>query len=423
MPARIGTIVLAASLLVLPAAAAAQTSPDADGPALYRVRCAHCHGRDGRGDGDVAALLNPRPRDFTAGRYKFRSTETGSLPTDEDIAHSITSGLHGTSMPAWQRFLSDAQVRALVAQLKAFSPRFASEQPQPVVIGPEAPETPANVEAGKAVYEKLKCGACHGTDGRGTGAIAHELKDDWGRPTTATNLAEPWTFRGGDTVRDIFLRFRTGMNGTPMPSFFGAASEAELWQLAVYVKSLGRRPLWDMSANEVAEFYRAQRQQAAADKVRHGEYIAANAGCQMCHSPFREDNTMIEELRFAGGQKFEVVPFGTFVSYNLTSDKETGLGGWSDDQIRTFLRTGTRPDGSRMLPYPMPWPSYAHMTADDLDALIAFLRTLPPVHNSIPAPVRPNIVSYLAGKFRMLILHRDPPVYMYPGNAGQGSAR
>ena len=208
------------------------------------------------------------------------------------------------------------------------------------------------------------------------------------------------------------------MNGTPMPSFLGAATEPELWQLAAYVKSLGRKPLWEMKGEEVSAFYEQQRQQAAKDQLRQGEYLASVTGCAFCHSPFRDDNTMIDEFKYAGGQKFEVVPFGTFVSYNLTSDKETGLGGWTDDQIKTFVTTGVRRDGSRMLPFPMPWPNFANMTPGDLNALIAYLRTLPPVSNRIPVPKPPNIVAYLTGKFRMLILHKDPPSYTYPGNAG-----
>jgi mono/diheme cytochrome c family protein len=391
-----------------------------DGARLYDEKCASCHGKNGRGDGKYAGFLNPRPRDFTSGRYKFRSTETGSLPTDADLIASVTEGLHSTSMPAWKPFLAQEQVRAVVGYVKTFSPRFASEQPRPITVTPEPAQTPQNVENGRVVYEKLKCAACHGVDGRGTGAIAQALKDDWGRPTRATNLTEPWSFRGGRTVRDIYLRFRTGMNGTPMPSFIEAATEQELWQLAVFVSTMGRKPLWEMKGNEVAGFYKAQQQEAANDLVKHGEYIAAATGCVFCHSPYRADETMIEELRFAGGQRFRANPFGDFISYNLTSDKETGLGGWTDDQIKTFVTKGIRRDGSRMLPFPMPWPNFAHMNPADLGALVAFLRTLPPVSNRIPPPERPNIVSYLAGRFRMLILHEDPANNAYPGNAGGG---
>ena len=399
----------------------AQQPSSADGARLYHTQCASCHGNAGRGDGEYAGLLNPRPNDFTTARYKFRTTETGSLPTDADLAHSIAEGLHGTSMPSWKPFLMQEQIEAVIAHLKTLSPRFGSEQPRPITMGLEPPSTPENAEAGRVVYETLKCAACHGVDGRGTGAIARMLKDDWGRTTRATYLTEPWTFRGGDTVRDIYLRFRTGMNGTPMPSFLGAATDAELWQLAVFVRTMGRKPLWEMKGEEVANFYKDQQQKAASDVVAHGEYIARVTGCAVCHSPFRADNTIIEELSLAGGQLFRVNPFGDFVSYNLTSDKETGLGNWTDDQIKTFVTKGIRRDGTRMMPYPMPWPNYAHMKDDDLNALVAFLRSLPPVSNRIPPPARPNIASYLAGKFRMLILKEDLPLNIYAGNAGGGA--
>lgn len=406
------------AVAILLAAALEVHAQTAAGAALYRTRCASCHGAQGRGDGPFAAYLSPRPRDFTGGRYKVRSTETGSLPTDDDLVRSIGEGLHGTSMLAWQSFLSDAQARSIAGYLKSLSPRFATEPPRPIAVTAELPETPANVDAGRAVYERLKCAACHGADGKGTGAIAQALKDDWGYPTRATRLTEPWTFRGGATVRDIYLRFRTGMNGTPMPSFIGAATEPELWQLAVYVKSLGRRPVWEMNAEEVAAFYKERDEAAAKNVQAHGEYLVNITGCVFCHSPHREDGTMMEELRFAGGQKVRIVPFGEFVTYNLTSDKETGLGNWTDDQLRTFLTKGIRPAGSRMLPFPMPWPTYANMKPEDLNAIIAFLRTIPPASNRIPPPQAPNIVSYLIGKFRLLVLHIDPPYYVYPGNAG-----
>ena len=121
----------------------------------------------------------------------------------------------------------------------------------------------------------------------------------------------------------------------------------------MYVKSLGRKPLWEMKGDDVVAFYRDQQERAAKDTIRHGEYIATVTGCAFCHSPFRDDNTMIDRFKYAGGQRFDVNPFGTFVSYNLTSDKETGLGGWTDDQIKTFVTSGVRRDGSRMLPFPI----------------------------------------------------------------------
>jgi len=409
--------ILLVSGVALCGVASAQTS----GKAIYDQRCAQCHGIDGRGNGAAAPALLPRPRDFAAAQFKLRTTETGSLPTDDDLIRAITFGVPGTSMPGWQKFLSTADIAAVATYVKSFSPRFAAERSQsiPTVAAsvPGAP-TPQTVAAGKAVYEKLRCAACHGTDGTGTGAIATDLKDDAGRPLPATNLTEPWTFRGGATPQDVYLRFRTGMNGTPMPSFATAASETELRNLAAYVLTFARKPVWEMNAEEVTAFYQAQAAEALRDPVRHGRYIVSTIGCSFCHTPVRTDGSLVDGMLFAGGQKWTAAPFGDFVSYNLTSDKETGLGGWTDDQIKTVLTKGIRPDGTRMLPFPMPWPSYASLTASDLTAIVAYLRTIPPISNRIPPPARPNIVSYLFGKFQLLILKKDMPLVASPGNAG-----
>ena len=419
--------VLQIFLTSVSAVAYAQTPPaagSASGKTIYEQRCVQCHGLDGRGNGAAAPVLTPRPRDFVSAQYKLRTTETGSLPTDDDLIRSITFGVPGTSMPGWQRFLSTADIAAVANYIKTFSPRFAAERPQgipAVAASVPGPPTTQTIAAGKAAYEKLRCAACHGADGTGTGAIATDLKDDAGRPLPATNLTEPWTFRGGATPQDVYLRFRTGMNGTPMPSFVGAATETELRNLAVYVLSLARKPVWEMTAQEVTAFYQAQAAQAARDPVRHGRYLVSTIGCSFCHTPVRADGSLVDGMLFAGGQKWTATPFGDFVSYNLTSDKETGLGAWTDDQIKAVLTRGVRPDGSRMLPYPMPWPSYAGLSAADLSAMVAYLRTIPPISNRIPAPTRPNIVSYLWGKFQLLILKKDMPLIAYPGNAGSGS--
>src|SRR4029434_3593263 len=202
--------ILLVSGVALGGVASAQTA----GKAIYDERCAQCHGVDGRGNGAAAPVLMPRPRDFAAAQFKLRTTETGSLPTDDDLIRTITYGVPGTSMPVWQKSLSTADIAAVATYIKSFSRRFAAEDPQsiPTVAAsvPGAP-TPQTAAAGKAVYEKLRCAACHGTDGKGTGAIATELKDDAGRPLPATNLTAPWTFRGGPARHGVYLRFRTGM--------------------------------------------------------------------------------------------------------------------------------------------------------------------------------------------------------------------
>ena len=91
------------------------------------------------------------------------------------------------------------------------------------------------------------------------------FEDDWRQPLRAADLTEPWTFHGGATARDIYLRFRTGMAGTPMPSFADAATDADMWDLANYVVSLARKPVWSMNAEEITAFYAQQ------DARREGE--------------------------------------------------------------------------------------------------------------------------------------------------------
>jgi cytochrome c oxidase cbb3-type subunit 2 len=417
-----GVLAITATLWVHAQSPAGGTSDAAvgstDGKTIYDVRCADCHGATGKGDGPASSLLRVRPRDLTSGRFKLRTTESGALPTDDDLHKTIRSGMHGSSMPDWEPFLTDAQVRAVASQIKTFSPRFAAETAQPIAVGDPPVASPDSISRGKSVYERLRCAACHGTDGEGLEAISTELKDDWGFPTSATRLTEPWTFRGGATARDVFLRFRTGMNGTPMPSFKEAATDAELWQLANYVLSLARKPLWEMTAAETQSFYTSLEEQEKADKVRRGRYLIETLACGYCHSPVKDDGSAIEGLHLAGGQRVSLYPFTEVVSYNLTSDVDTGLGGWTDDQIRNVLTRGVRPDGSRMLPFPMPWPAYGNLKPHDLDALIAALRALPPISNAIPEPTELSLAPYLWGKFQVLILGRDIPGGSYPGNTG-----
>lgn len=406
---------------------AARPAPPADNPslgkAIFSVKCAECHGTEGKGDGLAAPLLTPRPRDLTSGKFKFRSTESGSIPTDEDLLKTILNGLHGTAMPDLRPFLRGDSLQALLAYVKTLSPRFQNETPQLVKPGKSVASSPASIAAGEKVYGKLECASCHGSDGTGKDAIATDLQDDLGHDIKTANLTEPWTFRGGSAPEDIYLRFRTGIDGSPMPSYAGTASEQEMRDLANYVASLGRKPVWSMNADELKAWYAADDDRAKRNPVEHGKRLVNTIGCAFCHTPLREDESIVEELRLAGGQRWNIYPFTEVVSYNLTSDKETGLGNWTDEELMTFLTKGIRRDGSRMLPYPMPWPAFATMKEEDLRAIIAYLRTIPPVYNKIPDPKSPNIFSYLWGKFQMLILKKDIPLRVYPGNAGSAKTQ
>jgi mono/diheme cytochrome c family protein len=115
--------------------------------------------------------------------------------------------------------------------------------------------------------------------------------------------------------------------------------------------------------------------QENADLVERGQYIFSLAGGCACHSPPKG-------TPYAGGREFPI-PLARVYSTNLTADKETGLGNWSDQQIRDAITKGIRPDGERLLPV-MPYEDYSGMAEEDLKALIAYLRTLKPVRKATP---------------------------------------
>lgn len=111
--------------------------------------------------------------------------------------------------------------------------------------------------------------------------------------------------------------------------------------------------------------------------VEYGEYLAGPvAHCMECHTPMGEKGPMIDTDLGRGGFEFHG-PWGVSVSPNITSH-ENGLAGLSDEELRAIITRGIRPDGSEMLP-PMPYLFLAKMSDDDLNAIIAYLRTLPPL--------------------------------------------
>ncbi|HEY6929555.1 MAG TPA: c-type cytochrome [Thermoanaerobaculia bacterium] len=210
------------------------------GKKLYEANCEKCHGARGTGDGAAAAFLQPRPRDFTTGAYKYRTTEFGLLPTDADIYRTITRGLDGTSMPPWQEVLGNDERWALVDYIKDFSPRFAGEPPPESVPIPEPPRTKPDLESGKQLYAKLECGKCHGADGRGAGPSANFLNDLKGFHVNSRDFTDPASFRAGWTTREIVRTLKTGLNGTPLPLYIGLMSTKEDYDIAAYVMSLAK---------------------------------------------------------------------------------------------------------------------------------------------------------------------------------------
>lgn len=223
------------------------------GQTVYEQKCQWCHGIKGDGTGPAANFVYPKPRDFTKGEYKFRTTQSGEIPTDWDIYRSITKGLPGTAMYAWGNALPDSDRWDLVAYLKTFSTRFKNEQytKDKVLTIPYADDpgkaSAAILQQGDKLFHDpngAKCFMCHGAHGRGNGPSADTLTDDWNNKIWPADLTKGFDLRGGSTAQDIYRDISTGLEGSPMPSFNGALNadpktdEQDRWDLAYYIQSL-----------------------------------------------------------------------------------------------------------------------------------------------------------------------------------------
>ncbi|MEA3138875.1 MAG: cytochrome c oxidase cbb3-type subunit [Gammaproteobacteria bacterium] len=266
------------------------------GKAIFDNKCAGCHGTFGNGrttadtkgstNFNVAYhFLNPQPRDFTTAAFKSRTTPSGALPTDEDIFRTISRGVRkGQIMPAWG-YAADGHILPeqdrwdLVDYVKTFSPRFKSEAvPEPIQIPtppyPSAKEAPAAlIQEGRMVYRTLQCWSCHGNAGKGDGPSANELVDDWETPIRPFDFSSG-AFKFGDSPADVFRTFNTGLNGTPMPSFYDtimypreAFPDLNAWKTQVQ----GKPMFSDSDLNELQKYVASLPTSADFDKMSEAD--------------------------------------------------------------------------------------------------------------------------------------------------------
>ena len=244
---------------------------------LYRQHCVHCHGITGDGAGPTAAFLNPYPRDYRMGKFKFKSTPLGVKPTDDDLTRILREGIQGTAMPSF-RLLDGTEIEALVDYVKYLSIRGEVErtlvydmidegelndEPEylvgdvlagvvrgwrdaPTKVTPVPPpssdrDLAESVESGRALFYGLvaNCVKCHGPTALGDGQTSEY--DDWAnelepktRPDSviaeyvALGALQPRTirprnlrqgvYRGGRRPVDLYWRLVNGIEGTPMPA-------------------------------------------------------------------------------------------------------------------------------------------------------------------------------------------------------------
>jgi len=188
------------------------------GARIHARSCAACHGVDGRGDGPGAIELSPRPRDFTAGKFRYRSTESGRPPRRSDVESVVRVGRAGTAMPAFGGLLSEGEIADVVAFIFSHRPGAPSDQePEAFSLPPFPPTTVEQLLEGRALYLTVGCWKCHGTDGSGRGPSARKLENDEGYRIRPRDFRyDP--FRGGHDFENVARAVLSGLIGTPMPS-------------------------------------------------------------------------------------------------------------------------------------------------------------------------------------------------------------
>ncbi len=248
------------------------------GKELYDLRCSVCHGEQGAGDGIAAETLYPRPRDFSLGMFKYK-TSPGTQPArDEDLFDTIKHGLVGTGMPGWTKLMSDEQMKSLIPVIKSFdisatwAPETAEDDDfdddglykktdfikvtEVEPLDGQIAYTPESVTKGKVAFEP--CFECHGKEGRGNLRSGKRLADDWGYRIWPRDLNKPWAWRStnrssdkdplkarDEIIKNIYTRLSIGIPGTPMPAHRaeGEGNEDPIsledrWHIANYVYSL-----------------------------------------------------------------------------------------------------------------------------------------------------------------------------------------
>ncbi|MCI0409309.1 MAG: c-type cytochrome, partial [Acidobacteria bacterium] len=213
------------------------------GRQTYAKQCSACHGTTGRGDGEAAYLLYPKPRDFVQASYRLISTWE-RVPTDQDLFNTITRGMPGSAMPSWGH-LSENTRWGLVFYIKSLAENPWEIRPQAdspgegslpsgLVKVPPEPSYDAEAKARAAELFRDACASCHGPTGKGDGA--QEQFDDKGYPTRPRDLTLG-VFKGNPDPEDLYRHIVAGLPGTPMPmSDWSYPHDA--WHLVHFVRGM-----------------------------------------------------------------------------------------------------------------------------------------------------------------------------------------
>ena len=212
------------------------------GKQVYLEKCAYCHGEGGKGDGPSADYSMPQPRNLTKGHIKLRSTSFGKIPTDKDLFNAITKGMQNTTMPGWKHLPKNDR-KSLVIFVKSLSKKFEKfkkrgKSHKIIKVGKPPASSKESLERGKELF-MVQCSGCHGVKGRGDGVATQRVVDYSSNAIWPRNLSQPWTFRRGNSKKDLFKTLRTGLSTTAMPKFSPRVfKDEQIWDIVNFVTTL-----------------------------------------------------------------------------------------------------------------------------------------------------------------------------------------
>ena len=274
--------------------------------------------------------------------------------------------------------------------------------------------TPERIERGRYLANHVTgCMDCHstrdwsrysapiveGTLGKGGEYFGPEMGFPgkfYSRNLTPANLGD-WT------DGEIFRAITTGVNREGkalfpvMPySFYRKMDREDIYAIIAYLRTLPARPSefpesepdfpMNLIMNTIPQEPSLVTIPDPSDQVRYGAYLTNAASCMECHTP-AEKGELVLEKAFAGGREFKM-PAGVLRSANITPDKATGIGAWSEADFLARFKAFQHPEAAKKLKEGqmntiMPWTLFAGMTEADLKAIYSYLRTIEPVENKV----------------------------------------
>ena len=264
---------------------------------------------------------------------------------------------------------------------------------------------PKLVERGAYVAKAGACAVCHtaigptGPDLANAFAGGLEMPDAVGTWRSPNISQDKGTGIGAWTDDQIGRAIREGVrpDGSQlypiMPYMhFNRMTDDDTKALVAFLRTLPAiqkvvAPNKDLKMPKVPAPKPANAPDVADDQVKHGEYMATLMLCGHCHWTPDKNMGMSPDKMFSGGLPFEIpmLGTGTLFTRNITSDPETGIGKWTEDQIFTTIKTMTKPDG-KVIQGPMMFMQgmWSQLDDKDLHAVAAFIKKLPPVKNKVP---------------------------------------